>query len=505
MFAAGMAAVLASAGCDLFRPLPAQPPAAGETSPPATPPVPAGPDAGAPPEGAPAEAAGMQNDDTGIFIVDDGRLPEFSLPENPVTGRPRIVLAFDPVQATDTEELRQALKSYGRALREARYDEAIGLTAKIGELYPADPRRVRYLRAFALNLKGTYLFAIRGDPAGAVTAFEELDALGPPFWDYLKPWGVAAYQTGDHYSALKHLQGYIDRGGPGDGIEGMIGIVLHGRNEDREAARYLARHVEAHPEDSGARTVLARIETEQQITGGFTDRESAHFRVEFDGSENLAAAYQLLTVMERAYVEVGRIVGHTQGRKFSVVLFSGGRFRDLASRGFAPDWSGGFFDGYKIRVPSERALQISEETRNTLFHEYAHALIHDRAGAAGNRVPRWLHEGIAQMSEPRRSEETWASYRIPEGWQPFAIRAMEGVNWNSADPTTASLLYGQAFSLVKFLATSYPRRKLMDLVDAYASGKDTDAAFQSVYGFKSGALDLRWQQAVLREPGGKRR
>ncbi len=424
-------------------------------------------------------------------------IPELKIPANPDCGRPEIVFEFPAPSEEVERKAATVVHAYTSAGRIADYGMALEKLDELEVLLPASARSIRQLRAYTYFYEGQYRFRRLGEATGAIASFEKADALGPEFADHLKPWGMAAFTTGDHYSAIKHLEEYMDRGGASGDFAGALGQLYHDRNDDGRAIRYLKEHLSSHPGDPKAENLLARIQSEQVVTEGYTDRESAHFRVEFDGLVNMAAAYQLLNVMELAYRDVSRALDYTPREKTSLILFTGGSYRELAARGFAPDWSGGFFDGHKIRIPSEQATRIDDHAKNTLYHEYTHAVIHERAGRGENSIPRWLHEGVAQSMEPGNAAYQWRSFKPGKGMPPPTIKEIGSINWNAQNGSTAYYLYGQSLSFVKYLRTTFPPRKLMELVDAFAQGADTDAAFKSVYGVDSKELYDRWLRGLL--------
>ena len=58
----------------------------------------------------------------------------------------------------------------------------------------------------------------------------------------------------------------------------------------------------------------------------------------------------------------------------------------------------GFYDYQKLRLRLSASQAGSIGLERLARHEYAHLLIHQ---ATNGRAPRWLHEGLAQVVEPR--------------------------------------------------------------------------------------------------------
>lgn len=436
------------------------------------------------------ELAGM------LATFDLGEPVEIHFPRNPDSGRPETVYEFSRQPGGGDEILDGLVRKLIHSSRRRDFDGSYRILDEMEQGFPSEERVLRQVRAYTMFYEAQYRFHRLRDMSGTIDVCERLDALAPEFFDHLRLWGMASYLMGDGYSTVKHLEEYIRRGGSPDGLGAALAQVYHGQNEDNLAIKHLKDHLSRHPEDGKAVQLLARISSEQVVTEGYSDRESAHFRVEFDGTENLAAAYQLLNVMEMAYRDVGRALDYHPPGKTALILFSEGSYRQLAARGFAPDWSGGFWDGHKIRIPTEKATRIEPGTRDTLYHEFAHAVIHSRAGKGSKRIPHWLHEGLAQMVEPGNASYSWRSFRLPPDGVIPNIRTLESYGWGGGGTGSVSQFYRQSHSLVAFLRTTFPPRKLSDLVDAYAAGMETDAAFRSVYGLDSAEIHSRWRRGL---------
>lgn len=130
-------------------------------------------------------------------------------------------------------------------------------------------------------------------------------------------------------------------------------------------------------------------------------------------------------------------------------------------------------------------------------HELVHELLDQYAGEFGRRIPRWFHEGLAQVlggdSQLRAREEELVLRLLNQNHLPF-----EGLR-HEFPKTTAALraAYGQSHSYVAWLHDRYGLPALLRMVAAV----DRDITFEGalVGATKRTTLDLQeaWRQSVL--------
>jgi tetratricopeptide (TPR) repeat protein len=123
----------------------------------------------------------------------------------------------------------------------------------------------------------------------------------------------------------------------------------------------------------------------------------------------------------------------------------------------------------------------------TLWHELAHVIT---LQMSGNRVPRWLTEGIS-VYEERRARPEWGK----ESDVSFATALSEGkaiklevLNEAFSDPKTISLAYYQASLVVDHLVQTYGEPALWKMLRAYGRGLETEEALKDAYGISVAQL-----------------
>ncbi len=135
---------------------------------------------------------------------------------------------------------------------------------------------------------------------------------------------------------------------------------------------------------------------------------------------------------------------------------------------------------------------------STLWHELAHVVT---LGASGNRVPRWLTEGIS-VYEERRARPGWGddlSIEFLLAYQASDLLPLRDLNngfVRPKRPEQVSLSYYQASLVVEHIEARHGIGGLRRLLKAYANGATTDAVFQSALGRSIDQVDEEFQSAL---------
>ena len=145
-------------------------------------------------------------------------------------------------------------------------------------------------------------------------------------------------------------------------------------------------------------------------------------------------------------------------------------------------------------IPPSPQQQISMQRH--IPHELAHILLYRQIGENYNRLPTWLLEGTASISElyPNPDYQLALEHAL-ENDALIPISALCPPFPRDASQTF--LAYAESTSFTRYLYTNYGSSGLDDLISAYADGLSCEAGTQRVFGKSLDYLDANWQESVL--------
>lgn len=136
------------------------------------------------------------------------------------------------------------------------------------------------------------------------------------------------------------------------------------------------------------------------------------------------------------------------------------------------------------------------EMERLIPHELLHILLYRNLGERYNRLPVWLHEGLASMAELRPNAEYSVILQTAyaqDGLIPFANLC----NTFPRDAAGVVLAYAQSDSFIRFIASQYGSSKLETLLQYYADGLTCERAPIAVFGANLTQLESQWQQTLF--------
>ncbi len=136
------------------------------------------------------------------------------------------------------------------------------------------------------------------------------------------------------------------------------------------------------------------------------------------------------------------------------------------------------------------------ELERQLPHEITHILLYQAYGDNYARLPQWLNEGLASLSEiyPNSDYARVLEKAASNG----SLLPMQSLcNEFPREASGALLAYAQSESFVRFLSQKFGYDSLHKLAAQYADGVDCLQGVQTVYESSLDQLELRWKQEFL--------
>jgi len=323
----------------------------------------------------------------------------------------------------------------------------------------------------------------KGDFRQAHLYFESAVRLDPQNPAILNYYAALLVRTGNAAEALPYAERAVRAAPDSPDALAVLGYAQFALDRNRDAMRSWKRSVELRP-DATLQQYLDKAQREASAEADYSQRESSHFTLHYEGQQSSDAfRRQLLATLEADYDDLVRQLGVAPRISIPVVLYTGQAFFDVTR---APSWSGALNDG-KLRIPIEGLGTVTPELAHVLKHELAHSFINQ---ISGGRCPQWLHEGIAQALEPktissngRRLAQLFASQReIP-------FNALEGSFMNFTG-MEAILAYDESLAAVEYISQTYGISELRRVLERLAQGSSTEAALRSTIHSDYGQLEI---------------
>jgi len=111
-----------------------------------------------------------------------------------------------------------------------------------------------------------------------------------------------------------------------------------------------------------------------------------------------------------------------------------------------------------------------------LKHELAHSFINQMSAG---RCPQWLHEGIAQLMEPRDSApfgRRLGQLIADQHALPFNMLDQSFVQFSAAE---ARLAYDESLAAAEYMRDTYGMDDLRRILERVAQGNSTEAALRA--------------------------
>jgi hypothetical protein len=166
---------------------------------------------------------------------------------------------------------------------------------------------------------------------------------------------------------------------------------------------------------------------------------------------------------------------------------------------YEPGWTGGQSYGEHNIIILGVPEGYEDWAKAAIAHELMHNVVDRFTFSCLVRIPTWVHEGLAMVSEGGPGEEGMAMLQDAIGHNDiFPLRSLGG--GFPEDPGKAELAYNQSYSVVDFLIHRGDAARMRSLLELLGSGITADEALLQLYGFNVDGLDAAWRESVGADP-----
>jgi tetratricopeptide (TPR) repeat protein len=250
------------------------------------------------------------------------------------------------------------------------------------------------------------------------------------------------------------------------GAAAMAGWAHYQLNQTDAAIADLETAQRLGPSEAVAR-LLSKVKRDKNAESDFREGESYHFVLRYPGGASHPLASEIIRILEEQFRSLSGELRYTPPEPIAVILYTREAFRDVTH---APSWCGALNDG-RIRIPVQGMETVSPELERILKHELTHSFVHQKTAG---RCPTWLHEGIAQWMEGRRSGADAATL-VAYFERAKALRYYPG-SWMNLTAPQARFAYAWALAVVEAIDAQSGWGAIDSLLDAERTETSGEAA-----------------------------
>jgi tetratricopeptide (TPR) repeat protein len=337
-------------------------------------------------------------------------------------------------------------------------------------LIEIDSRGNREETAIAYYIAGKQEFEA-GDYGSARRDFESALRNNPQNPAILNFYASLLVKTGNARQAIIYAEQAVAQAPDSADAYAVLGYAQYSADHPKEAIQSWKKSLSLRP-DASIRQVLARAQREKYVETDYSERETGHFVLRYEGAQSSEALRgQILETLESAYQDLARQFGSEPRSSVSVVLYTNQAFFDVTH---ARAWVGALNDG-KIRVPLRGLSAMTPSLARVLRHELTHSFIDQ---VTMGRCPQWLHEGIAQMLEPRSLNGGATLAQLFKTDREIPLNSLE-TGFSMLSSAQAELAYAESLATVSYIRDRYGMSDVTRILDKLGQGESVESALRS--------------------------
>jgi tetratricopeptide (TPR) repeat protein len=312
--------------------------------------------------------------------------------------------------------------------------------------------------------------------------YEKALQLQPENATLLQYYAAVLTRTGHAHEAVSYAERAV-RLAPGSAQAwAVLGATQYASGRNAPAVQSWKKSVSLHA-DAAVERMLAKAQKDASTEADFAERDTGHFTLRYEGKQTTEGfRHELLDALESQYSELVGVFGVAPRDNIVVVLYTGQAFFDVTQ---APSWTTALNDG-KLRIPVSGLETVPGELVRVLRHELAHSFINY---LAKGRCPQWLHEGVAQVVEPRSlgsDGRRLAQFFAAQRSLPFNM--LES-GFLSLSPPEAALAYDESLAAAEYLKDTYGFSDVRRILERIGEGSSAEAALRSTIHSDYGQLE----------------
>jgi len=305
-------------------------------------------------------------------------------------------------------------------------------------------------------------------------------------------WGINLLNVNENDQAQdKFLRALQYNGSHADALF-YLGYIFY-NVQDLRGAKYYWSILEGKDHDyMQVSKLLKKLERELAVEENLQYKNEDRFQLHYGANLDEDVIARINDILNEAYDKIGARLSYYPNKKIPVIIMDR---TDFSMDTNLPHWIGGLYDG-KIRLPlpdDQLNSDITKKFQQTIFHEFTHVLVH---GLAGDKVPLWLNEGLAEYLSGKKNDYSLLKENILNN---SYIRFMD-LNRslsNKSNPQTMRLAYESSMSVVDFIFYRYGIRKIKKMIFLFNEGKTQTEVFKLCFSLSEHEFEQRWKKYLF--------
>lgn len=354
--------------------------------------------------------------------------------------------------------------------------------AKLETAARSGERQANRSAALGHHLAANFEFA-HGDMEHALADARTALTYAPEEPLYLLNVGYLLLRRSEFKESLEYLERARRFAPDNADVPKLEGWAYYGLNKLDQAVAEWKRALALRP-DKEVQMALDKALADKKEEESYKENESSHFKLRYSGAAAPALARDVLRTLERHYSEIESELNFTPPESIGVILYTQDAFSDITK---APAWAGALNDG-RIRVPVQGLTSVDAELSRVLKHELTHSFISQKtrsacmglAASCAIHAPTWIHEGLAQWMEGKRSGEDAAILlQIYGAGHAIPLSRLEG-SWLNMSGDTARYAYAWALANIEYIEQAGGMVDIERILDRIGAGMATETALGEV-------------------------
>ena len=222
--------------------------------------------------------------------------------------------------------------------------------------------------AFYLAGKLDYLAGNYSDSHRDFERSLENDPENPAILNY---YAALLIRTGNSRQAIPYAERAVRLAPDSPDALAVLGYAQFAADRAKDAIQSWKRSLTLRP-DASIVHVIARAEREASAESSYSERETGHFVLRYEGAQSSNTfRSQLLSALESDYQELSQEFGGEPRSSIQVILYTNQAFFDVTQQ---PSWVGALNDG-KLRIPLQGLDSVTPTLLRVLKHELTHSFV----------------------------------------------------------------------------------------------------------------------------------